>query len=34
MAGNSLEGHSEDLVLEIDRATGAIAHKLKSGRCV
>lgn len=30
-AGNSLEGHSEDLVLEIDRATGAIVHKLKLG---
>ena len=30
-AGNSLEGHSEDLVLEIDRATGAIVHKIKLG---
>ncbi|MCI5882500.1 MAG: aryl-sulfate sulfotransferase [Eubacterium sp.] len=28
-AGNSLEGHSEDLVLEIDRTTGKILHTLK-----
>lgn len=30
-AGNSLEGHSEDLILEIDRESGQIVHKIKVG---
>lgn len=28
-AGNSLEGHSEDLILELDRNSGEIVHKIK-----
>lgn len=30
-AGNSLEKHSEDLILEIDRDSGEIVHKIKVG---
>lgn len=30
-AGNSLEGHSEDLILELDRESGEIVHKIKLG---
>lgn len=30
-AGNSLEEHSEDLILEIDRENGEIVHKIKIG---
>ncbi len=30
-AGNSLEGHSEDLILELDRETGNIVHQIKVG---
>ncbi len=30
-AGNSLEEHSEDLILEIDRESGSIVHQIKVG---
>lgn len=30
-AGNSLEGHSEDLILELDRQSGQIVHQIKVG---
>ncbi len=30
-AGNSLEGHSEDLILELDRQNGQIVHQIKVG---
>lgn len=30
-AGNSLEGHSEDLILELDRDSGEIVHQIKVG---
>lgn len=30
-AGNSLENHSEDLILELDRQNGEIVHKIKLG---
>lgn len=30
-AGNSLEGHSEDLILELDRENGEIVHQIKVG---
>lgn len=30
-AGNSLEEHSEDLILEIDRVSGEIVHQIKIG---
>lgn len=30
-AGNSLEGHSEDLILELNRESGEIVHKIKIG---
>lgn len=30
-AGNSLEEHSEDLILELDRENGQIVHKIKVG---